>query len=90
MSSVKCSRVIKLLQKKKSYLSNNDNVMFNLYEIQLIWLMFDTNYDIKVAEKFWNFLGGQGAYEELLDCFEQAGIELRPEIDTYFSKFNKI
>ena len=27
-------------------------------------------------------------YLELLDCFEQAGIELRPEIDDYFQKFN--
>ena len=36
-----------------------------------------------------DFLGGQGAYIELLDCFEQAGIELRPEIDEYFGKFDK-
>jgi type II restriction enzyme len=26
-------------------------------------------------------------YEELLNCFERVGIELRPEIDEYFSKF---
>jgi hypothetical protein len=30
-----------------------------------------------------------GVYPELLDCFEQAGIELRPEIDHYFAEFNK-
>jgi len=29
------------------------------------------------------------AYVELLDCFEKAGIELRPEIDDYFGKFNR-
>jgi len=42
-----------------------------------------------VAEEFWDFLGGKGAYQDLLDCFEEAGIELRSEIDKYFSKFNK-
>jgi len=40
-------------------------------------------------EKEWDFVGGQGAYTDLLDCFERAGIELRPEIDKYFRKFNK-
>ena len=50
--------------------------------------MIDTNQELKVAEEFWDFLGGQGAYNELLDCFEQAGIELRPEIDNYFARYN--
>jgi type II restriction enzyme len=51
--------------------------------------MLDLNKEVKVAEEFWDFLAGRGTYQNLLDCFEQAGIELRPEIDTYFSKFNK-
>ena len=42
-----------------------------------------------VGFTIWNFLGGEGAYTELLDCFEQAGIILRPEIDEYFKRFNK-
>jgi len=42
---------------------------------------------LKVANELWDFLGNDGAYEELLNCFERAGIELREEIDTYFSKF---
>lgn len=42
--------------------------------------------DILAAE-FWDFLGDDGAYSELLDCFERVGIELRPEIDKFFSKF---
>ena len=50
--------------------------------------MLDLDRELKVAEEFWDFLGGQGAYIELLDCFEKAGIELRPEIDEYFGKFN--
>ena len=51
--------------------------------------MLDLKEEVIVAEEFWNFLGGRGAYANLLDCFEQAGMELRPEIDKYFSKFNK-
>ena len=51
--------------------------------------MLDLENELKVAEEFWDFLGGKGAYVELLDCFEKAGIELRPEIDKYFGKFNK-
>ena len=49
--------------------------------------MIDIENELKVAEDFWNFLGGMGAYEKLLDCFELAGIELRDEIDEYFSRF---
>lgn len=49
--------------------------------------MLDLREEVKVAEEFWDFVGGQGAYGDLLDCFEQAGIELRPEIDKYFAKF---
>ncbi len=51
--------------------------------------MLDLKEEVKVAEEFWDFVGGQGAYTDLLDCFEQAGIELRPEIDEYFKKFNR-
>lgn len=50
--------------------------------------MFDLKEEVMVAEEFWNFLGGKGTYSELLDCFEQAGIELRPEINQRFSKFS--
>ncbi len=49
--------------------------------------MLDLNHELKVAEEFWDFLGGKGAYEDLLDCFERAGIELRPEVDKHFAKF---
>lgn len=50
--------------------------------------MLDLNNELMVAEEFWDFLGGEGVYSELLDCFEEVGIELRPEIDGYFSRFN--
>ncbi|MBM4398734.1 MAG: TdeIII family type II restriction endonuclease [Candidatus Cloacimonetes bacterium] len=51
--------------------------------------MLDLEYELKVAEEFWDFLGGDGAYQDLLDIFERVGIELRPEIDDYFARFNK-
>jgi len=51
--------------------------------------MLDLDNELKVADEFWDFLGGKGAYQDLLECFERVGIELRPEIDMYFKKFNK-
>jgi len=49
--------------------------------------MLDLKYEVKVAEEFWDFLSGKNTYQDLLDCFEKAGIELRDEIDKYFAKF---
>ncbi len=50
--------------------------------------MLDLPNELKVAEEFWDFLGGENTYQGLLDIFERVGIELRPEIDEYFQKFN--
>lgn len=50
--------------------------------------MFDLNNELKVAKEFWDFLGGNDTYEELLRIFEDVGIELRPEIDQRFSSFS--
>ncbi|MGE4420610.1 MAG: TdeIII family type II restriction endonuclease [Sulfurimonas sp.] len=57
------------------------------YERWTLKGMLDLDNELKVAEEFWDFLGNDGAYEELLNCFERVGIELKPEIDAYFSKF---
>lgn len=51
--------------------------------------MLDLDSQLKVDREFWDFLGGDGAFEDLLTCFEQVGIEMRDEIDKYFSNFNK-
>ena len=51
--------------------------------------MLDLPNELKVANEFWDFLGGKGAYDDLLGCFERVGIELRDEIDEYFKRFNK-
>jgi type II restriction enzyme len=52
-------------------------------------VLFDIANEILVANEFWDFLGGEGAYQDLLNIFERIGIELRPEIDQYFSRFNE-
>jgi len=59
------------------------------YERWTLKGMLDLDNELMVAEEFWDFLAGKGAYSELLDCFERAGIELRPEIDAYFSRFRR-
>lgn len=51
--------------------------------------MLDLQNELKVAEEFWDFLGGQGTYQQLLDIFELVGVELRPEIDEYFTRYNQ-
>ena len=67
-------------------------IPYNPYEPQPYsrWTMpgmLDLDYELKVAKEFWDFVGGDGAYEDLLDVFERVGIELRPEIDAYFARF---
>jgi type II restriction enzyme len=57
------------------------------YERWTLKGMLDLDNELKVAEEFWDFLSGGGTYSKLLDCFERVGIELRSEIDRYFSKF---
>jgi type II restriction enzyme len=57
------------------------------YERWTLKGMLDLDNELKVAEEFWDFLGGEGSYLELLDCFERVGMELGPEIDKCFSKF---
>lgn len=48
--------------------------------------MLDLDNELRVANEFWDFLGGAGAYQDLLDVFERIGIELRPEIDGFFAR----
>ncbi len=57
------------------------------YERWTLQGMLDLKHELKVADEFWDFLGGDGAYQDLLGCFESAGIALSPEIDHYFDNF---
>lgn len=49
--------------------------------------LFDVTKEILVAEEFWDFLGGENTYDDVLKVFEDVGIALRPEIDTKFAGF---
>ncbi|MFH1962131.1 MAG: TdeIII family type II restriction endonuclease [bacterium] len=69
-------------------------IPYNPYEPQPYnrWTMrgmLDLANELKVANEFWDFIGGSGAYLDLLDIFERIGIELRPEIDQYFARYGK-
>ena len=86
---------IELANNPKSKVHSLIAIPYNPYEPEPYqrWTlkgMLDFDKELKVAEEFWDFLGGKGAYEDLLDCFEQAGLELRPEIDRYFYPVQKI
>ena len=50
--------------------------------------MLDLDFELKVAKEFWDFIGGVGSYEIILDSFEEVGLEMRNEIDEYFKKFH--
>ena len=43
--------------------------------------------EILVGKDFWNFVAGDNIYEDLLDVFEETGIELKKEIDEKFAEF---
>jgi type II restriction enzyme len=69
-------------------------IPYNPYEPQPYnrWTMrgmLDLPNELNVAEEFWDFIGGEGAYQDLLNIFERIGIELRPEIDDYFTRYNR-
>ena len=48
-------------------------------------LEIENQSQLMVGDEFWNFLaGGQDIYQDLLDCFENVGYNMRDEIDEYF------
>ena len=51
--------------------------------------MLDLDKELKVAEELWNFIGGDNVYDDILLCFEEVGLNMRKEIDEYFSNFLK-
>jgi len=52
--------------------------------------MLDLRNELLVAEEFWDFLGGKGSYQYLLNIFEEVGMEMRDEIDEFFNRFRTI
>ncbi|MDO7253478.1 TdeIII family type II restriction endonuclease [Helicobacter cappadocius] len=95
--------MVRLLTWIASFAYNNPNmnihtliaIPYNPYEPKPYerWTMagmLDLEYELKVAAEFWDFIGGIGSYEVLLDAFEEVGREMREEIDEYFKKFEII
>lgn len=84
-----------LANNPKASVNTKIAIPYNPYEPQKYnrWTMrgmLDLGKELLVAEEFWDFLGGKNTYQNLLDCFERVGIELRDEIDKSFSRFEKI
>ncbi len=82
-----------LAQNPKARLNTLIAIPYNPYEPEPYnrWTMrgmLDLGKELKVANEFWDFLGGDNTYQDLLNCFERVGIELRDEIDAYFKKFH--
>ena len=51
-------------------------------------LEIENQSQLMVAHEFWNFLAdGDDVYQDLLDCFENVGINMREYIDDYFRTF---
>lgn len=50
---------------------------------------FDKGNDFLVGKDFWDFLGGTGAFKDLIKIYEKVGEEIRPELDKKFKKIIK-
>jgi len=59
------------------------------YERWTLQGLFDLKEEVLVGVEFWDLLGGEGTYEDLLKVFEQAGLELYDEIDKKMKGLNK-
>ncbi len=51
------------------------------YERWTLQGLFDLDEEVLVGKEFWDMLGGENTYEDLLKVFEEAGLELHDEID---------
>lgn len=60
------------------------------YERWTLKGLFDLNEEILVGKEFWDFLGGNGTYEELLDIFEEVGREINESIEDKIKTIAKI
>lgn len=59
------------------------------YERWTLQGLFDLKTEVLVGKEFWDLLGGKNTYEDLLNVFEEAGLELYDEIDEKMESLNK-
>jgi type II restriction enzyme len=69
-------------------------IPYNPYEPEKFAWPLPLNYlkigeDLLIGKEFWNFLGGDGTYEELLNVFEETGKELKEKIENKFREIIK-
>lgn len=58
------------------------------YERWTLQGLFDLRQEVLVGHEFWDLLGGEKTYEDLLKVFERAGLELYGEIDKKMRSLN--
>jgi len=51
------------------------------YDRWTVKKFFKENEDFLVGSDFWNLLGGEGTYEELLSVFEEVGEKIEDELE---------
>jgi len=66
-------------------------IAYNPYEPEKFAWPLPLNYlksdeDLLIGKDFWDFLGGEGTYEELLNIFEEVGKELKEKIESKFKE----
>lgn len=77
---------LKIIALKNKQVTTFVGMAYNPYEPENFRWPLPLNYlkageDLLVGKSFWDFLGGNGTYEELLTLFEEIGNELRDKIE---------
>lgn len=94
-----CEKAKRLLLKIVALVNKPVTVLvgmgYNPYDPQKFSWPLPLNYfnlreDLLVGEDFWDFLGGPGAYRELLNIFEIAGKELKEKIENKIKELTKL
>ena len=67
---------------------------YNTYEPQkyqrwTVLKFFDIDHDFLVGESFWDFLGGDGTYKQLIEIYEDIGNTIRPILDKKLAELKK-
>ena len=77
-------------RKVKIYLGMYYNPYFPKdYERWTCLKFFDKGKDFLIGKDFWDFLGGNGSYEELIEIYEKIGEEIRPVLEAKFKSIAK-
>lgn len=77
-------------KKVKIYLGMYYNPYFpKPYERWTCLKFFDNGNDFLIGKDFWDFLGGDGTYEALIEIYENVGEEIRPVLEEKFKIISK-